>query len=113
MTIAEEIALEKTRKDKAQPTTGDQDLFVLLAILGAAFGEVQQSALAHARLAALPQTVPHALGTTAREFRTRLVQLGATTLKALELYDVGQIATYSDDTSSSNQDPQTIDLNPS
>lgn len=93
--LREEIAAEKERRDKAQPMTGDQDLFVLLAMLGEALGDVHSAALAHVRTVAVSDLAA-AASTTSREFRARLVQLSAKALKTLELYDAGQIAIYGD-----------------
>lgn len=95
--IFAEIETERTRQIAKHPEGHSHCIFLMLAIIGEEKGECDRAALDYL------QAIQAGRGTAAKnhsiEFRKELVQLAATAVKALELYDTKRIAIYADQVS--------------
>ncbi len=93
-TILEEVAAEIRRAKTKHPKAGNQDLFRMLAIVGEEKGECDKAALEHTE--AIARGDMATARDRARDLRKELIQLAATAVQFVELYDANQLAVYGD-----------------
>ena len=92
--IRRDIEAERARQRQLHPETGDHDLFVMLSVIGEEMGKCHRAALEH--LSAARKSDALAQRETALHLRVELVQLAATAVKALALFDRGLLAVHHD-----------------